>query len=339
MKFFKKRSVAWVVLVLAVVGSVCIGLARKDSFLAKEPTELLNVVYQQWICDDAAILDDTTEALIRDYNAQWDEKYYAVVAVASIDRLTGWEGEDYAAALGQQWGLGANDMILLLVEEGDWQVYCGDNVYAVMTTTQQGELRQAIESSYYSGNYDSAVTAFFRQADVVYHEMQLGSGDYYSGNSNGWAVPAVPGTAETSVSVTGLVLLVVMIFVVWVLIDRMRYNRYRRRYAAPGVIPPVTYYPIFWGRRPMAPRRPVPPSPPRGGGFRPPAGGGYQPPRTGSSRPNTRNTTFRSSRPSGGFGGGNRSGSRGSFGGGGFGGSSRGGFGGGRGGGFGGGRR
>lgn len=347
MKFFKKRAVAWVVLVLAVVGSVCIGLARKDSYLAKEPTELLDVAYQQWICDDATILDDTTEALIRDYNARWDEKYYAVVAVATIDRLTGWEGEDYAAALGQQWGLGANDMILLLVEEGDWQVYCGDNVYAVMTTTQQSELRQAIESSYYSGDYDSAVTAFFRQADVVYHEMQLGSGDYYSGNSNGWAVPAVPGTAETSVSITGLVLLVVMIFVVWILIDRVRYNHYRRRYVTPGVTPTVAYYPIFWGRRPRSPRRPVPPRAPYGGGTRPPMmGGGYQPPRTGSSRPNTHNTTFRSSRPSGGgnnFGGGRN---RGGFSGGGFsggsrssgsrGGGSRGGFGGG---GFGGGHR
>lgn len=342
MKFFKKRAVAWVVLVLAVAGSVCIGLARRDSFLAKEPTELLNVAYQQWICDDAAILDDTTEALIRDYNARWDEQYYAVVAVASIDRLTGWEGEDYAAALGQKWGLGANDMVLLLVEQGDWQVYCGDNVYGAMSDTQQNGLRRAIESDYYNDAFDSAVTAFFRQADVVYHEMQLGSGSYYSGNSSGWAAPAVPDTAKTAgVSITGLVVLVVMIFVVWVLIDRVRYNRYRRRYVVPGVVPPVAYYPIFWGRRPRAPRRPAPPRPPYGGGARPPMGGGYRPPRNQPRNQVRRPQPPRSSRPSGGFGG-SRGGSRGSFGGGGFGGGSRrsggsrGGFGGG---GFGGGRR
>lgn len=341
MKFFKKRAVAWVVLVLAVAGSVCIGLARRDSFLAKEPTELLNVAYQQWICDDAAILDDTTEALIRDYNAQWDQQYYAVVAVATIDRLTGWEGEDYAAALGQQWGLGANDMVLLLVEQGDWQVYCGDNVYGAMSGAQQNELRRAIEGDYYNDAFDSAVTAFFRQADVVYHEMQLGSGAYYSGNSSGWAVPAAPAAAKTAgVSITGLVVLVVMIFVVWVLIDRVRYNRYRRRYVVPGVVPPVAYYPIFWGRRPRAPRRPTPPRPPYGGGSRPPMGGGYRPPRNQTRHQVRRPQPPRSSRPSGGFGG-SRGGSRGSFGGGGFGGGSRsggsrGGFGGG---GFGGGRR
>ena len=60
MKFFKKRSVAWVVLVLAVAASVCIGFARKDHFLAKQPTELLDVQYSQWICDDADLLSSET---------------------------------------------------------------------------------------------------------------------------------------------------------------------------------------------------------------------------------------------------------------------------------------
>lgn len=347
MKFFKKRSAAWVVLVLAVIASVCIGQARKDSFLTKETAALLDVQYNQWICDDAKLLKSSTEQLIERYNSQWDAQYYALVAVASVDRISGWDGEDYAAALGNRWGLGANDMILLLVKEGDWQVYCGDNVYAAMTTTQQNQLRQAIDTDYYSGNYDAAVTAFFQAADTVYREMNLNSGTvYYDSNDYGWDVPVsayVNTNQVAGVSLNGLVMLIVLIFVVWVLIDRVRYNRYRRRYAAPGVIPPVAYYPIFWGRqrvvRPRAPRVTV----------RPPVGGGYQPPRSGGSRPNT---TFRSNNRGGGFGGGSFGGSSrgggfggssrgGGFGGGGFGGSSRGGGfgGGGRGGGFGGGRR
>ena len=79
MKFFKKRSVAWVVLVLAVAASVWIGFARKDYFLAKQPTELLDVQYRQWICDDADLLRSETIQLIEQYNANWDERYYAVV--------------------------------------------------------------------------------------------------------------------------------------------------------------------------------------------------------------------------------------------------------------------
>ena len=166
MEFFKKRGVALAVLVIAIVGAVFIGQSRKDSFIANKPTELLDVAYQNWICDDADLLSDQTEQLIRDYNGSWNGKYYAITAVATIDHLAGWDGQDYAAKLGETWGLGSNDMILLLVKDGDWQVYCGDNVGYAMTDTQQKQLRQAIETTYYSGDFDSAVTAFFRQADV-----------------------------------------------------------------------------------------------------------------------------------------------------------------------------
>ena len=119
MKFFEKRGVALVVLVLAIAGAVFIGQSRKDGFIAKKPTELLDVQYQDWICDEAGLLNGQTEQLIRDYNDSWNSKYYAITAVASIDHLTGWDAEDYAANLGEKWGLGRNDMILLLVKDGD----------------------------------------------------------------------------------------------------------------------------------------------------------------------------------------------------------------------------
>lgn len=340
MRFFAKRSVAWVVLVLAVVGSVCIGLARRDSFIAKEPADLLDVEYRQWICDEADLLNNATETLIDQYNAQWDEKYYAVVAVASIRQHTGWDGQEYAASLGQKWGLGSNDMILLLVEEGDWQVYCGDSVGVYMTDTQQQKLRQAIESTYYDGDFDAAVTAFFRQADVFYGQYAQQGGNYYDDYSggSGWYAETPTTVATGGVSILGVVLLIVAILVVWVIIDKMRYDRYRRRYAA-GVIPAVVYRPIFWGRRrPMAPppprppRRPhhAPPPPPShhgGGAPRPPRSSA--PPRSGASRPPRSGGGSRGSFSGGGFGGSSRSsgsrsgGSRGGFGGGGFGGGHR----------------
>lgn len=356
MKFFSKRSVAWVVLVLAVVGSVCIGLARRDSFIAKEPTDLLDVEYRQWICDEADLLNNATETLIDQYNAQWDEKYYAVVAVASIRQHTGWDGQEYAASLGQRWGLGSNDMILLLVEEGDWQVYCGDSVGAYMTDTQQQALRQAIESTYYDGDFDAAVTAFFRQADVFYGQYAQQGGSYYDDYSggSGWYAET-PSTVTTGgVSIFGVVMMIVAILVVWIIIDKMRYNRYRRRYAA-GVIPSVVYRPIFWGRRrPVVPPPPRPPkrahhapSPPRpqsprhssgsprapygGSTPRPPRSSAPKPPRSNASRPPRSSGGSRGSFSGGGFGGGSRSGgsrprsggSRGGFGGGGFGGGHR----------------
>ena len=336
MKFFKKRSVAWVVLVLAVAASVWIGFARKDHFLAKQPTELLDVQYSQWICDDADLLSSGTEQLIEQYNADWDERYYAVVAVATVEHLTGWEGQEYAANLGQQWGLGENDMILLLVKDGDWQVYCGDRVGACMTDTQQQKLRSAIDSPYYTGDFNAAVTAFFRQSDVFYAQAQLNTGESY-GSDPGWYAQEPAAVKTGGVSIGSVILLIVAIFAVWLLLDRMRYNRYRRRYVMPGIVPPVAYYPIFWGRRPAAPRAPRPPRRPYNGGPRPPSGGGprpggggYRPPRS-TPRPQPPRSSSRpgSGFSGGGFGGGSRSGgsrsggSRGGFGGGGFGGGRR----------------
>lgn len=338
MKFFKKRGVAWTVLVLAVIGSVCIGLARKDSFLSREATELLDVSYQQWICDDAGLLNDETVALIETYNTQWDAQYYALVAVASVDRLIGWDGQEYAASLGQKWGLGANDMILLLVKDGDWQVYCGDSVGSYLSDTWQQKLRQAIDSAYYDGDFNTAVQKFFRQADVLYSQygQQGGSSGYSGYGDTGWYAPAAS-QHSSDATLTGVVLLIIGIFVVWVLIDRMRYNRYRRRYLgnpAIGVIRPV-YYPIFWGRslRPRPPRHPDYPR--HGGGYQPPRHNGGRPmhsmPHSGNSRPggfgNSHGGSFggvsRGGFGGGGFGGGSHGGSRGGFGGGGFGGGRR----------------
>lgn len=154
-------------------------------------------------------------------------------------------------------------------------------------------------------------------------------------------------TAQNDVGTAILfIMLLAVIFVAWIILDRMRYNRYRRRYLMPGMgVPTVVYHPVFWGR-PRRPRPPRPPRPPRGpGGPRDPFGGsrggfgGPRPPRPGGGRPSggTRQTPGRP--PSGGSFGGFGGGRGGGFGGGrggGFGGSRGGGFGGGRGGGFGG---
>ena len=294
MKLSTNRVVGIIAVVLAIVAAVVLGQMRKDYFLSKSPTELLEVEYRQWICDEAKLLDDATVKTVEQYNEAWDEKYYAVVAVASVERMVGWNETDYAAALGQKWGLGENDMILVLVEDGDWQVYMGDYVGAMMQDYQQQKLRQAIDEPYYDGDFDGAVTAFFRQADVFYGQIDPAhkSGAYYGGD---WYAPVEHGK-EAGGGIVGVIFLILMIFVVWVLLDRVRYTRYRRRYILPGIVAPVGYYPIFWGRSLYRPARPRPVAPP------PPMGGGYQP-RPNQSRP-------MNNRPTGGFNGGGFSGGR-----------------------------
>ena len=135
---------------------------------------LPEVKYHQWICDEAGLLSEKTKEEIQQYNSDWDSRYYAAVAVATVDSITGWTPEKAAEKLGADWGLGENDMLLLLVRNGDYYVNCGGKVRAAMTDTQQMKLKQAIETPYYNGDFDGAALAFYRQADVFYGQTPLG---------------------------------------------------------------------------------------------------------------------------------------------------------------------
>ena len=125
------------------------------------PVTLPEVKYHQWICDEAGLLSEKTKEEIQQYNSDWDSRYYAAVAVATVDSITGWPLVKAAEKLGADWGLGENDMLLLLVRNGDYYVNCGDKVRAAMTDTQQMKLKQAIETPYYNGDFDRAALAFY----------------------------------------------------------------------------------------------------------------------------------------------------------------------------------
>lgn len=135
---------------------------------AKSPPDLPQVSYGNWLRDDADLLTDETEASLRQYDQSWDSDYRAIIAVATLDTLNGWTYEKAAAELGSRWGLGGNDMLLLLVKDSDYYVALGDNVLDAMTDTYQAGLQGAVETPYYQGDYDAAALAFFRQADVFY---------------------------------------------------------------------------------------------------------------------------------------------------------------------------
>lgn len=322
MKFFKSRAVAAVVLVLAILGASVYGLSKK-------PAELPDVEYYNWISDEHHMLTDSTEDIIESYNAAWNDRYYAVVAVAAVEHIRGWKAEDFVYDLGEKWGLGANDMLVLLVGNSDYYVGLGDNLLYAMTDTQQHQLQVAIDTDYYQGDFNAAVVSFFRQADVFYAQAMQNAGSY-----NGYDWVGSGDSGRVALSIFGILLVVAAVFLIWVMLDKARYNRYQRRVA---VTPGIVYYPVFWGR-PRRPAAPVPPVRPAQPTYRP-SGGGYNPPRNHTtttvrpnrpttSRPTTNRANNRNSFGNGGFGGGSRSGSSRS------GGSSRGGRGG-----FGGGRR
>lgn len=315
-KLFQNQVVAWIVLIAAVALACFWGFSRRDAYESRKTTELLDVKYYQWVNDNAKLLSDATEKTAAEYDTTWNDRYYSVVAVATLNKLNGWTQADYARALGEKWGLGAGDMLLLLVKGDDWYVAVGDNVAATMTDTQQTKLKQAIDQPYYAGNYDEAVVAFFRQADVFYAQAGVsGGGGSASAPAEEWTEYHQPKQAG-HVSLFKVALLVIGVLVVWAILDRFRYNRYRRRYTAVNpVMPVVTYYPIFWGR----PRAPLSPAPPRPVGY-----SGYSRPSSASRPSGSYHSTSRPSTPSRPGGGSKPSGSRpGGFGKSGFGGGKR----------------
>ena len=317
MKFYQRRSVALIVLVLAILGASVYGLSKK-------PAPLPKVEYMHWIADEANLLSKETEQLIESYNDKWDSAYRALIAVVAVDDIQGWKAEDYTYTLGNEWGLGANDMLLLVVKNDHYYVALGDTLLEVMTDTQQSKLQSAIEKDYYDGKFDAAVVSFFRQADVFYAQALSNVGSY---PAYVWEDGAAAAGADTGSAIFGVIAVVIVLFAVWALLDRVRYNRYRRRVV---VTPSIPYNPVFWGRptvvRPVvttAPPRPVQPA------YRSNSSSYRSNSSSGSYRPNTSSGTVRSSsgsssRPSR-SGGSSRSGSsRGSsFGKGGFGGGRR----------------
>ena len=348
MKFFQKRGVAIAVLVLAIVASSAWGLHKAPAVTTpsggeKIDTSLSTAAFEQYVRDEADLLSDKTEEAVSLYNANWDKMFGSIMAVVTVTSSDDLENTAYDYADVMQ--LGTNDAILVIAkQQQDYYVIASGSFYDLLDGLSSSFVSSCMEGGVQKGDYNAAVQELCSQLHVElsrrYQQNQTAQGD--------------AGTAM------GFILLLIVIFLIWIWLDKLRYNRYRRRYMMPGMgIPTVVYHPIFWGRRP--PRGPRPPRPPRSGGPRPPQGG-PRPPHSGGPSGGNRRPPQPPRRPSGsgnsfgGFGSAGRGGgfgSGGSFGGfgsgrgggfgsggsfGGFGGSRGGGFGGGRSGGFGGGR-
>ena len=340
MKFFQKRGVAIVVLILAIAASSAWGIHKAPAVTTptggeKLDTSLSTAAFEQYVRDEADLLSDKAEKAVSLYNANWDKMFGSIMAVVTVQSSDDLENTAYDYADVMQ--LGTNDAILVIAkQQQDYFVVASGSFYDLLNRLPQSFVNSCMADGVQKGDYDAAVQELCSQLHVElsrqYQQDQTAQGD--------------AGT------VMGFILLLIVIFLIWIWLDKLRYNRYRRRYMMPGMgVPTVVYHPIFWGRRP--PRGPRPPRPPRSGGPRPPQGG-PRPPHSGGPSGGNRRPPQPPRRPSGsgnsfgGFGGSGRGGGFGSGNFGGFGGSSRGGgfggggsfggFGGSRGGGFGGGR-
>ena len=331
MKFFQKRGVAIVVLILAIVASSAWGLHKTPAVSTPEGGEKLDpslstAAFEQYVRDEANVLSDKTEKAVSLYNANWDKMFGSIMAVVTVQSSDNLENTAYDYADTMQ--LGSNDAILVIAkQQQDYYLVASGDFYDLLSGLSQSFVASCMADNVQKGDYDAAVRSLCAALHVELSQQYQQSEAALDEAANG----------------VMFIMILIIFFVLWIMLDGMRYRRYRRRYMMPGMgIPTVVYRPIFWGRRP-----PRSPRPPRSGGPRPPYGGGSsggnrrppQQPRRPSGGSGNSFGGFGSSGRGGGFGSGNFGGFGGSSRGGGFGGGgSFGGFGGSRGGGFGGGR-
>lgn len=327
MKLLKSRTFAILVMIVVILAASFYGIKSRptaDTGNGEVPLNknLSTAYYEQFIVDEANILDAKTEKEIALYNANWDDLAGRIIAVVTVKNEA--DIEDTAWDWAYELELGANDAILLLDSANRDYILVASptgSFYDDFSAQSTSFVDNALYEGVQKGDYDGAVMNLFVQVHQFHKDTGMFSGS------------ASAGSFRVSIIVI-LVITIVFLIVIFSMIDSLRYSRWNARYGTMTA-PPVVYRPILWWHRPGGrwyrrrrvapppppPRRHAPPPPPHmGGHHRPPMGGGHRPP----SRPG---------RPSGGSFGGSRGGS--------FGGVSRSGgsFGGSRGGSFGGGSR
>lgn len=351
MKFLKNKFVAIVLSALVVAGCLGYGWLQK-------PAEVAQPAYNEWVYDGADMLSAETEALVAQYNSSWDASYGSVTAVATVPSTRNWDIYEYAVTMGERWGLGSHDQLLLIDEGGDQYYFVSS--YEIEEDMGYDRLRnifyEEFEPAYGNGSYDIAVQNLYSTLDGSYSQY-LGAAvendysEYYYDSYYDYSDYNTAYASQSSIS--SVIVLLIIAFVIFNLIDKARYRSWYARgpiYRTSHVFMPL----IFW-RRPggawfrrmdAGMRMGQRPGPGHNPGPRPGAGGTNRTNFTPGSNPGSRPGGFGSSSRPGSFGGSGFGGTRSSGGsrGGGFGSSSRGGFGGSRGGfggsrgGFGGGR-
>ncbi len=330
MKIFKKRSVAVLVMALAIAAASLLGLSRRPDAVSPD-TGLVDMPigeFRPYIVDEARLLSDRTEETLCLYNANWDQLGGSILAVVSEENAG--DLEEAAWAWAEKLQLGENDAILLMdPAAGNCYLLSSGRFTDRFSGRESAYLDSYLYEDFQAARYDTGVSNLFSH---IHQDFFYSQSSQSSSQGIGFGL------------ILQLIILLVILVFVCSLIDSMRYRSWYRSYGGMPM-PPVVYRPILFWHRPGEHwfRHRPPPPPPRGGGPRPPMGGPRPP--AGSGRPRTGGGSF-TGRPGsrgGGFGGGSSGGSRGGgFGGGSFGGGRGGGFGGGsssgsRGGGFGGG--
>ena len=294
MKIFQKRPVAALIMALAVILGLSLANSRRPETPAPAPDgELVSVLH-----NEDGVLKEETVRYIEAMNESLFHQTGAQIAVDVVETTGSQDIVDYGDDLFYQYGIGSRErdngiLMVLAVKnlyngapDGDYYIAWGEG----FTSSQEDRLEEIfignMEADFVAKRFDQAVRktfdALIKELEGVYgvtvREGETGgaSGFYTSQAGSVAGMVYIPYVAGNIIG------LLILLFMVWLILDAVRYSRYRR-YCRRYPTPP-RYYPVFWGR----PRRRVPPPRPPypgpgfggfhsggspGGGARRPGGG------------------------------------------------------------------
>nr|WP_325223905.1 TPM domain-containing protein [uncultured Oscillibacter sp.] len=252
MKLLQKRPVAAAVMVLAILAGIALGQAKKPDTEAALTGEFLYLIH-----NEGGVITQDTAGYIEAMNASLFAQTGAQIAV-DVVRTTGSESTaDYAERTFRELGVGSrernNGLLLVLALEnlyngapdGDYYLAWGSGFSSSQQARLEDILYDTLETYFAGKRYDDGVRHTFRSLvdylEGVYHVSvttvppspgAMGNYQTISGGYQSTGAAVAIGTIAG-----GLVTLVVLLLILWVLLDGMRYQSYRRRYYGPTVLP------------------------------------------------------------------------------------------------------
>ena len=196
MKFFHKRGVAAIVMVLAIVTGAALGQLREPDGSSAPSTAIVGTYTYTY--DHAGVLTDKTMEHMDAMNASLFAQTGAQILTVTVDTTDGQDIMDYALDLGNTYGVGSaernNGVVMVLALEnisqsglvGDYCVVVGDGLGSHVDdfTAMQSYY---LESDFAAGDYDAGVLAAF-DAFIAWFA------DFYGVDIREGYIPAVPET-------------------------------------------------------------------------------------------------------------------------------------------------
>ena len=163
MKFFQKRAVAAVVLILAIVAGVVIGQAKKPDTGGQASTAIVGSY--TYVYDYAGVLTDETMEHIDAMNASLFAQTGAQILVSVVNSTGGADIMDYASDLGNRYGVGSAErnhgVVMLLALDVRFAFVWGLLAFALNYIPNIGSVLAAIppilQVLVFSGLYDALV--------------------------------------------------------------------------------------------------------------------------------------------------------------------------------------